>query len=159
MAVAAALLIAVGAAGVSWQMTPSWDSVEDFVVDHYRHDGDKLVAQALEKGYGDVHEVLAEFNVDATPELAGIIGVIKYCPTPGGKGVHMILNTESGPVTVFYMPETDVSDREMLSFDDKEAVLVDLEKGSAVIIGSGSQRVENYYAVVHDSIVSINDPS
>ncbi len=93
------------------------------------------------------------------PQLADIIGVIKYFPTPGGKGVHMILNTESGPVTVFYMPEADVDDREVLSFDDKEAVLVDLEKGSAVIIGSGSQQVEQYYAVVHESIVSLNDPS
>ena len=159
MALAAGVLIAVGAAGVSWQMTPSWDSVEDYVVDHYRHDGNKVVAQALENGYGDVHEILAEFNVDAAPELASIIGVIKYCPTPGGKGVHMILNTESGPVTVFYMPETDVTDREMLSFDDRQAILVDLEKGSAVIIGTGSQRVQDYYAVVHDSIVSLDDPS
>ena len=159
MALAAGVLIAVGAAGIRWHMPPGWDSVEEYVVDHYRHDGDKLVAQALEDGYGDVHEVLAEFSVVATPALADIIGVIKYCPTPGGKGVHMILNTESGPVTVFYMPKTEVNDRETLSFDEKEAVLVDLEKGSAVIIGAGSQQVERYYTVVHDSIVSLNDPS
>ncbi len=159
MALAASLLVAVGAAGVGWQMNRGWDSVEEYVVDHYRHDGAKVVAQALESSHGDVHAILAEFDVDAAPQLANIIGVIKYCPTPGGKGVHMILNTESGPVTVFYMPQTDVTDREMLAFDGKEAMLVDLEKGSAVIIGSGAQQVQDLYAVVHDSIVSLDGPS
>lgn len=159
MALAASLLVAVGAAGVGWQMNRGWDSVEAYVVDHYRYDGDTFAAQALESSHGDVHAILAEFGVDAAPQLADIIGVIKYCPTPGGKGVHMILNTDSGPVTVFYMPHTDVTDREMLAFDGKEAMLVDLDKGSAVIIGSGARQVQDYYAVVHDSIVSVNGPS
>jgi len=157
LALAAGLLIAVGAAGVGWQMNPGWDSVEDYVMDHYRHDGNKVLA--LESGYGDAHAVLAEFDVDATPELASIIGVIKFCPAPGGKGVHMILNTESGLITVFYMPGTHVTDREILAFDNNRALLVDLANGSAAIIGTGSQRIQDYYAMVHDSIIALNDPS
>ena len=159
LALAASLLIAVGAAGIGWQMNRGWDSVEEYVMDHYRHDGNKVLAQSLENGYGNAHRILAEFDVDATPELANIINVIKFCPTPEGKGVHMILNTETGPITVFYMPGTHVTDREMLTFDDKEALLVDLESGSAAIIGSGSQQIQDYYAVVHNSIITLNDPS
>lgn len=159
LALAASVLVAVGAAGVGWQMNQGWDSVEDFVVDHYRHDGSKVLAHALEGSYGDATEILAKFDVDAAPQLANIIDVIKYCPTPGGKGVHMILNTESGPITVFYMPHTQVDDQEMLAFDGKEALLVDLENGSAAIVGTGAQNIQDYYAVVHDSIVARNDSS
>jgi len=159
LAAAASVLVAVGAAGLGWQMNRGWDSVQDYVVDHYRHDGEKMLAMAGENGHGDIHAILAEFDVDAAPELANIINVIKFCPTPGGKGVHMVLNTESGPVTVFYMPGTHVTDHEILAFDGNEAVLVDLENGSAAIIGAGAQGIEDYYAVVHDSIVSLNDSS
>ena len=158
-ALAASLLIAVGAAGMGWQMTRGWDSVEEYVVDHYRHDGDRLVAQSLEARMGDVHSVLAEFDVSAAPELADIISVIKFCPTPEGKGVHMVLETSNGPITVIYMPGTRVTDQELFSFDEKEALLVELDSGSAAIIGSDRQNIGDFYAVVHDSIVPLADPS
>lgn len=155
LALAASLLIVAGAAGVSWKMNQGWASVEAYVMDHYRHDGAKEVAQALESPYGDVHRVLAQFGIDATPALADIVRVAKYCPTPGGKGVHMVLMTQSGPVTVIYMPDTPVNDSEMIAFDGMEAMLVDLATGSAAVIGTGEQQISDLYAVVHDSIVPL----
>ena len=101
----------------------------------------------------DVQTLLAGFEVEAAPTLAEIVGVIKYCPTPDGKGVHMVLNTQNGPVTVIYMPDTPVTDRQMLAFDNVEAILVQLDRGSAAIIGAGGQQVSDYYAIIQDSIV------
>ena len=155
MALAASVLIAVGAAGLTWKMNPQWDSVEDYLAYHYRQDGEKLLTRADGASANDVQALLSELNVRATPALAGIIGMIKYCPTPDGKGVHMILNTETGPVTVFYMPETEVTDREMLAFDNMEAILVDLQRGSAAIIGPDPQLISNLYSIVQDSILPI----
>ena len=155
MALAASVLVAVGATGMSWKMSQGWESVEAYVMDHYRHDGEKVVAMARDTNPVDVHAMLARFDLDATPELADIVSLIKYCPTPEGKGIHMILDTPNGPLTVIYMPDTHVTDREMLAFDQMEALLVDLENGSAAIIGADSQRVEDYYAVIHDSIVPL----
>jgi len=153
MALAASVLIAVGAAGLTWKMNPSWDSVEEYLVDHYRHDGAKVLAMADESAAQDVQTLLAGFNVAAAPALADIIGLIKYCPTPDGKGVHMVLNTQSGPVTVIYMPDTPVTDRQMLAFDNVEAILVQLNRGSAAIIGAGGLQVADYYAIVQSSIL------
>lgn len=158
-ALAASLLVAVGAAGVSWQMNRSWESVEAYVMDHYRHDGEKVLAKALEEPAGDVHEVLAEFGLDATPQLAGIVSLVKFCPTPEGKGVHMILATEAGPVTVIVMPGTRVTDREMLAFDDREALLLTVEGGAAAIIATPAQHVDDFYAVVHDAIIRLQETS
>ena len=155
MAMAAALLMGIGAAGITWKMNPSWDSVEDYVSDHYRHDGAAVLALADGQGAGHVQALLAEFDVEALPALAGIVGVIKYCPTPDGKGVHMVLNSERGPITVIYMPDTPVADREQITFDDREALLVDLKSGSAAIIGSPAQQISDLYALVQDSIVPL----
>ena len=158
-ALAASVLVAVGAAGVAWQMNSGWDSVEDYVTDHYRHDGDRLVTESLQAGRGDVHELLAEFGLDATPALADAVSVVKRCPTPGGEGVHMVLHTASGPLTVIYMPDTAVTDHAKMAFDDKAVVLVALERGSAAIIGQARGPVESYYAVVHDGIVTLSGRS
>ncbi len=153
MALAASVLIAVGAAGLSWQLNRGWASVEDYLVDHYRHDGSRLVAQAGDAVTADVQAMLAEFDVQASRELAAIVSVVKYCPTPDGRGVHMVLDTSQGLVTVIYMPDTAVNDRGELTFDDVEALLVDLPRGSAAIIGTPSQSVSELYATVRRSIL------
>jgi len=153
MALAAGILVAVGAAGITWNMNRGWDSVDEYLADHYSHDGPSLVARAGEKTTKDIQAIFAAFNVEAAPELAEIVSIIKYCPTPDGKGVHMVLNTSQGPVTVIYMPATEVNDRETLEFNGMQALLVSLEKGSAAIIGTGSQGITALYSVVQNSII------
>jgi len=159
MALAASLLVAVGAAGLVWNSNRGWDSVEEYVMDHYRHDGPRTISRNGQSGFDEVQSLFATFDVEAAPALADIVGVIKYCPTPDGKGVHMVLNTVQGPVTVIYMPETSVQDREVLAFDDVEAVLVELEHGSAAIIGTRNQGILELYATVHDAILPLPDRS
>jgi hypothetical protein len=67
----------------------------------------------------------------------------------------MVLNSERGPITVIYMPDTPVADRERLTFDDREALLVDLKSGSAAIIGTPAQQISDLYALVQESIVPL----
>ena len=155
MALAASVLIAVGAAGLSWNMNRGWDSVEDYLVYHYRHDGEIVMSGADGSTADDVQAILSGLDVQAGPALADIVGVIKYCPTPDGKGVHMILNTETGPVTVIYMPHTKVTDGEMLAFDNVEAILVELQSGSAAIIGPDEQLISSLSGLVQDSLVPV----
>ena len=155
MALAASVLLAVGAAGLTWNMNRGWDSVEDYLVYHYRHDGEKVMARADGGTASDVQAILSELDVQASPALADIVGLIKYCPTPDGKGVHMILNTESGPVTVIYMPHTEVTDGEMLAFDNVEALLVELQSGSAAIIGPDERLISSLSGIVQDSIIPV----
>jgi hypothetical protein len=155
MALAASVLIAVGAAGISWNMNRSWDSVDQYLAEHYQHDGDKLLNKSGTSPAMDVQAIFSEFAMEAAPELAGIISLIKYCPTPDGKGIHMVLNTREGPVTLIYMPETDVIDRQSIEFEGMQALLVGLDKGSAAIIGTGAQSISSLYAVVQGSIIPV----
>lgn len=157
IAVAASILLMVGAAGLVWKMQPAWDTVPDYVVDHYRHDGAMLLARGDGHAVVEVSDMLAAFGVEAAPELAGIVNVIKSCPTPDGRGVHMVVNTDRGLLTVIYMPDTSVTDGERLTFDDREALLVALPKGSAVIIGAGQQGISDFHALVQGAILPVGD--
>lgn len=154
-ALAASLLLAVGAAGIVWKLNSGWDSVEEYLVDHYRHDGISLMSRARVGAPADVQAILSELRVQASPRLAEIVNVIKYCPTPDGKGVHMILDTETGPVTVLYMPGTEVNDGETLAFDGIEAVLVELQSGSAAIIGPDASTISGLQAFIYDSLLPL----
>ncbi|MBT8047681.1 MAG: DUF3379 family protein [Xanthomonadales bacterium] len=154
-ALAASVLLAVGAAGLNWNLNRGWDSVPEYVVDHYRHDGDRVLNLSRPNDPGEVQALLTELNVQAAPALAGIVGLIKNCPTPDGRGLHMILNTENGPATVIYMPDTVVNDQETLAFDDVQVVLVRLQRGSAAIIAPDRQLVTRLHDMIQESIVPI----
>jgi hypothetical protein len=39
MALAAGILIAIGAAGITWNMNRGWDSVDEYLADHYSQTG------------------------------------------------------------------------------------------------------------------------
>lgn len=155
MALAAGLLLAVGAAGLNWWGGQRWDTVEDYVIEHYYHDGLKLLADTGSAEPADVQAMFAGFDVQAAPPLADVISVIKYCVTPDGKGIHMVLETGSGLITVIYMPGTPVEDQETFGFDGQQAMLVQLQHGSAAIVGTGVQNMADYYTLVHDSILPL----
>jgi len=153
MALAASILISVAAVGMGWKMSHRWESVDQYLVQHYRHDGQSLIDVSGQESFANIQKILARFDIEAAPGLAQTVGVIKYCPTPDGKGVHMVLNTDEGPVTVIYMPETQVVGHEIVEFDEMRAVFVDLEKGSAIIIGTRQQSISELYAFVYDSFI------
>lgn len=156
LGMAAGLLIAVGAAGLAWNATRGWESVDEYVVDHYRHDGDRLLLDSAGVAATDVQELFARFGVTAQPPLARDISLIKYCPTPDGRGIHMVVDTAQGPVTVIYMPETGVTDGAELDFDTKRAHYVRLSRGSAIVIADQNQSVDAVYSLVQNSIMPVD---
>ena len=153
LALAASLLIAVGAVGMVWKQSRQWDNVEAYLADHYSIDGDALVAQATDiVSEQDIARIMASLNASADQQLSGRIEFIKFCPTPEGRGAHMVVSTDQGPMTIIFMPKTQVTDGEMIKFDQMHAFLVSLEHGSAAIIGKQSQAVESMEAVIRESL-------
>lgn len=155
-ALAAGLLLAVGAAGVYRQLNPHWDSVEAYVADHFHHDGSAMLAAYAAGEAGTEPEaaqaLFDRFGLEAAPALQEVVGVIKICVTPDGRGLHMVLNTADGLATVLYMPGTAVEDHERFDFDDQRAVLVQLDGGAAAIIGAGTTDPAALYALVQASL-------
>lgn len=153
LAMAASLLLAVGAVGMVWKQSRQWDNVEAYLADHYSMDGDALVAQATDiVSEQDIVRIMASLNASAGQQLSGRIKFIKFCPTPKGRGAHMVVSTDQGPMTIIFMPKTRVTDGEMVEFDQMHAFLVNLEHGSAAIIGKQSQAVESMEAMIRGSL-------
>jgi len=153
LALAASLLVFVGAAGLVWKQSHQWDSVEAYVMDHYSHDGSAVIAKAGENPSDqDISKILARLDARADERLASAITFIKYCPTPDGRGAHMVVSTDQGPMTIIYMPETRATDGEVIQFDQVQASLVNLEHGSAAIIGKQSQNIDSLVVMVRNSL-------
>jgi len=153
LAMAASLVIAVGAMGIVWNQSRQWESVEAYLADHYSHDGASVLGHASESvSEQDINRIMAGLNASAGRQLTGMVKFIKYCPTPEGRGAHMVVSTEQGPMTIIFMPKTQVVDGEMVEFDQMHAYMVNLEHGSAAIIGKTSQPLEILEAVVRNSI-------
>lgn len=102
----------------------------------------------------EVERIMASLNASAGQSLTGMVKLIKYCPTPLGRGAHLVVSTADGPMTIVFMPRTKVRDGEMLEFDHKHAYMVNLEHGSAAIIGRSEQPVSGLQALVRSSITS-----
>jgi hypothetical protein len=155
-ALAASILVAVGTVGVTWKQSHQWDSVEDYLADHYAHDGYSFLAEAGDSvPDAEVSSMMASLNVAAGQSLTGMVKFIKYCPTPDGKGVHMVVSTADGPMTIIFMPNTQAVDGEMIEFGQEHAYVVNLKHGSAAIIGRKEQPVENLQTLVRNAIVPL----
>ncbi len=153
MALAATLVIAVGVSGLVWKQATRWGSIEDYLSDHYSHDGASLVAKAVAPvDKADIDRILARLDTSMNQQLAENIRFIKFCPTPDGRGAHMVIDTAQGLMTVILMPHTDVADGQLIEFQDMRALLVSLGTGSAAIIGDQNQGFEELQAMVRQSL-------
>ncbi len=153
MARAASVAVLVGLASLVWYQSNQPETLEEYVAQHFGHDGELVISRASDDfDAGQVNRVLANFDATASDELAGKVGYIKVCPTLHGKGAHMVLASGDGPVTVIFMPDTEVASTTVIRFDAMSAQVVRLERGSAAIITPEGQSVQGIETLLRRSI-------
>ncbi len=140
-AMAATVILALSGILLSQLLTPRFDSVESYVAQHYNHDGSKVLAMADTPNAGELGEILATFDLQMDTSMSQQVQFVKYCPTPEGSGVHLVISTEQGLVTVIVMPGQKVNSGERFAFNDMQASLISLpgQDVSAAIITSPEQ--------------------
>jgi hypothetical protein len=104
-------------------------------------------------------ELFASYGVEISPALAGRIDVLSACKTPGGRGAHMVIITDQGPVTLIFMPELETLDGHIMAFDHLVAATLQLEQGSAVIVGSNEEIITPVYALARAGIRPVSQTS
>ena len=82
-----------------------------------------------------------DLGVHVEHELMETIRLAKFCPTPDGRGAHAVLETDGGPVTLFYMPRSQAPDapRKVSLPDGKEGWLINVERGSMALIADSGR--------------------
>lgn len=151
-ALAASVLMAVGTLSVVWNLNRGTETVEQYLVAHYAMDGEELEARAVKQPAVDIEGILSEVNYETRPEFAELIAFIKFCPTPDGKGVHMVVNTEGGPVTVMLMPSISVDDRSSDLANGMRARIVPLGRGSIAVMSMNPAAVDELASSARESI-------
>jgi hypothetical protein len=142
-----------GVAAVLWQQFSQPRDVHVYVAHHLAHDGTALMTGlAASVDSQDTQRTLAQFGVVAGPRLTERVRLIKFCPTPNGKGAHMVIDGADGPVHLIYMPETPVTDGEEFGFDGLLTQLVSLDRGSAAIVGGSRDQLAGLVHLVRESI-------
>jgi len=81
-----------------------------------------------------LNDILQEFNI----RLDSSLGKINYagsCMIRNSKGVHIVVQAKTGPVTILLMPDEQLKERQDLSDAKFSGSVVPIEKGSFAIIG------------------------
>ncbi len=158
-ALAAGLLLVASAVLVQQQLAMKFDSVEDYVAFHFSHDGPRLLGKAENPGNapgpGELDKLLASLHLQMRGPLASQVKFVKYCPTPEGRGIHLVMNTERGMVTVILMPDQPVQDGEHFAFDGMEASLVSLpgQRVAAAVIARPEQLDAAFSLALRDAVL------
>jgi hypothetical protein len=156
VAMAASVLIVAGVAGIAWMQSQQPKTIQEYVEQHYSHDGIQLLGQAsADFDTTGVAEILANFDVRAGSALVKTIRFIKFCPTMDGRGAHMVVSTELGLMQLIYMPNTRVDDGQNIRFGQMQARLVNLAAGSVAIIGDLEQAVSGMDSLVRNSFLPV----
>ena len=157
LAAAAVFVAGVGFASYTWyESTFYWENVDDYIVEHWAKDGNQFLEQADGHTDNTAEALFARFDMEITEELAGRIDFVHACKTPGSRGAHMVVNTESGPVTVIFMPKVETENGHILDMGQQVAATLPLESGSAVIIGTSEESIAPIYALARAGIKPIS---
>ncbi|HKX56793.1 MAG TPA: DUF3379 family protein [Xanthomonadales bacterium] len=140
-ALAATVLLAISAILLMPQLQQPQEPVEAYVAHHFDVDGYALLEQTGIPQTEELAAMLAAFDLQMSPELAAQVQFVKYCPTPEGMGVHLVMNSPQGLVTVIFMPGMVVQEGEQFAFAEMAAELVNLTGlgVSAAIVGRTEQ--------------------
>jgi hypothetical protein len=151
-AIAASVVVAIGAAGLLWNILRPAPSLDEHIAWHYALDGERLMAMAsTEFDINKAQEILAHFGFSATAELQGRIQFMKICPGYEGESAHMIVQTEGGPISIFIMPGVS-GEEHQFEFDGMQAYLVTIGDSMAAIIGRPEQTVSAYGNLVRGAL-------
>lgn len=157
MAIAAGLVIATGVfLFIERDGFIQPDTIEEYVAQHYHHDGERLMAKAVAPvGMQKVERIMHDWDLEASPDLVAKVVYIRRCVTMDGWGAHMIVRTEQGLLNLLVMPKTPVHDRQFIEFDGMQAHLVSLGDASAAIIGRPDQHVASLDSLVRSAITPL----
>jgi len=146
-AMAAGLMMGIGITSAVFLFEHSDDdnSIAGFLAAHWQYDGPDLISQSAlaPMDVANIQRILATLNLNMGSEYAGQIVYAKNCPTPEGLGVHMVVKSEYGPATVYYIPRRSDYDPAAFRVNGLQAQLVAMQQGSVAILGNNRKIINS----------------
>ena len=133
---AAAITLGI-ALGVVFKLREPAPDLSRSMIAHVMHEPSALLAQEPI----DASVVAAHFGAFGS-SLEGELGTVTYvkrCPMPSGDGVHLVVRSDSGPVTLFYMPDQQVAAAQPVAGQGVSGMVMPLAIGSFAVIGGSEE--------------------
>jgi len=93
-----------------------------------------------------VSELLASLDTQAISAIHNV-RYVGSCPIGKTEGAHLVLQGQSGPVTVLYLPEESVTTSKVFSDKRFQGVLKPGARGSIAVIGGNETSMEELQAI------------
>lgn len=145
LAVAAALVLSVGVSLFVLLDSggPAQHDLAEYMAWHWELDGPAAMSTSHHQSSDveQIRRIFADLGVHVEHALMDSIRLAKFCPTPDGAGAHVVLETDDGPVTMFYMPRSQAPDapRHVELPDGMLGWLINLERGSMALIAEADR--------------------
>lgn len=139
IALAASIVAGVLVGSLLWVAEPRTSLAED-VVKHMAHEPGAMVATSVPADQARVAAVLAADGIRLRPD-AGMVSYAQTCLFRGEKVPHLVVQTDTGPVTVMVLRHEKV--RAPMNFSDGSysGTIVPAGPGSIAVIGHESRDV------------------
>jgi len=140
VALAASLLMAVGVVNLNKsQHTDQHVPLDRLVVEHIEHDGAASMKTSHQLSDQQLVQVSQQFGVRV--KLANRISFAEKCPIGDSYGLHMVYQSENGPVTVIYMPELSVEQTLPFNYAGLKGWVKPMKKGSMAVVGGSTMDI------------------
>jgi hypothetical protein len=137
--VAAVLALAVGA-GLFWRMQLAAQPLSDLAVAHLPHEPYALTSHARVP-FEEVRAMFASRGVELLRD-PGAVDYLMVCPLGRDRAVHMVVQTDRGPVTVFFVPGRLERERAVWQREGLVGRTVPLADGTLVLLADRDQRFD-----------------
>ncbi|MGV6852046.1 MAG: DUF3379 family protein [bacterium] len=149
-AIAASFVLSIGFGMQLWLSQPD---LSTFAIQHYHHEPEAVLSTA-EVSESDVDWLFSEYGLKVTKSL-GKVTYLKRCPMFNKTGIHMVIQTAQGAVTVFYMPDKKLNGNSQIKDVGLHGELIAASKGVFAFLGRPGQSFIGVEHRISQSIRSI----
>ncbi len=151
LALAASVLVAVGAGFVFWQAaTPH--SLHEAIVAHVYHEPDLLLLNASDRAdETTVRTVLQRSQVSLTRDI-GPVSHAGLCYFRGNLVAHLVVYSVNGPVTVLLLPDEQVDKAMPIHEDGFHGTIMPLDKGAIAVVGTDEADVHPVQSIISNAV-------
>ncbi len=149
-AIAATVFLSFVIASAAWYLKQP-GPLESFVIEALMQPETYMYEEALPQD--QVDQLFASLNTKIDGDF-GEVHFLKKCKTPGGLGARMVLMTDSGPVTLLYMPKAELAKRVDFTLEKYKGAIVAMETGAVAIIGENRSQLASAEAKLQNTMMT-----
>lgn len=128
-----------------------YETLADELLAHMDHE--PAAFRVTDVAISDVRlESVVPANIARLDRSAGVITYAQSCKINGREVPHLVIQGESGPVTILLMPEETVSEAQAITGESVIGVILPVGEGSIAIFGGREESLDRIEKKVLDSV-------